>query len=143
MNNNQNENDEHRYDDIINMPHHKSPTRPPMPMIDRAAQFSAFAALTGYDEALKETERPVDERMELDADFIAKLDEQFRLLRSKIKENPIVVITYFVPDERKSGGAYITVTGAVRKINEYEHVIVLQDGMKVPLNEIIGITIKD
>ena len=132
-------NDEHRYDDIINLPHHESPTRPRMPMIDRAAQFSPFAALTGYDEAIKETERIVDERIELDGDTVAWLDGQLKLLRSRVKENPTVVLTYFLPDEKKAGGKYVTVTGNVKKIDEYGKIIVLEDKTKIPINEIIGI----
>lgn len=135
-------NDEHRYDDIINLPHHQSPTRPRMPMIDRAAQFSPFSALTGYDEAIKETERFVDERIELDGDTIVWLDEQLQLLRSKLNENPKVVLTYFVPDERKSGGKYVTVTGNAKKIDHYKKLIILQDKRKIPINELIGITIE-
>lgn len=135
-------NDEHRYDDIINLPRHQSPTRPRMPLIDRAAQFSPFAALTGYDETIKETVRPVDERIMLEEDAIAKLNEQFKLLHSKIEENPFVLLTYFVPDEKKDGGKYITVSGNVKKIDEYEKVIILQDEIKIPINEIIGISIE-
>lgn len=139
---NNNSNDEHPYDDIINLPRHQSSTRPPMPMIDRAAQFSPFAALTGHDEAIKETERLVDERIELEEDTIVKLDEQFQILLSKVEENPTVELTYFVPDEKKAGGKYITTTGAVKKIDEYKKIIILQDEKKIPISEIIGITVK-
>jgi len=137
-----NQDDEHRYDDIINLPHHESPTRPRMPLIDRAAQFSPFSALTGYDYAINETERFVDERIELDADTISMLDEKLRLLRNRLDEKPFVFLTYFAPDIKKDGGKYITVTGNVKKIDEYEKVIVLQDGTEVPIDEIIGITIE-
>lgn len=137
-----NSDDEHRYDDIINLPHHQSPTRPHMPLIDRAAQFSPFAALTGYDEAISETERLVDERIELDGDTIAMLDEQLRLLRSKAGKKLSVMVTYFVPDPGKDGGKYITVTGNVKKIDDFEKSIILQDESKIPIADIIGITIE-
>lgn len=136
-------NDEHRYDDIINLPHHQSPTRPRMPMIDRAFQFSPFSALTGYDDAINETERLVDERIELDEDSVAMLNEKLKLLRRRADKNPLVMITYFVPDIRKDGGKYITVTGNVRQIDEYKKAIILQDETKIPIYEIIGLTIEN
>lgn len=132
-------NDGHRYDDIINMPHHQSVTHPQMSMADRAAQFSPFAALTGYEDAVREAARLVDERMELDEDMLRKLDEQLQLIRANIEKHPTVVITYFLPDERKEGGAYVTVSGAVKKIDEYEQVIILHDGTRVPVRDIVGI----
>lgn len=139
---NYNPDDEHRYDDIINLPHHESLTRPRMPLIDRAAQFSPFAALTGYDEAINETERFVDERIELDEHTIAMLDEKLKLLRKRIDENPSVMITYFVPDINKDGGRYITVTGNVKKIDEFKKKIILENGTEIPINEIIGLQLK-
>lgn len=129
----------HKYDDIINLPHHQSATHPHMSMMDRAAQFSPFAALTGHEDAIKETARLVEERMELDEDTLRKLDEQLQLIRTNIEEHPTVVITYFLPDERKEGGAYVTVSGAVKKIDEYEQVIILQDGTRIPVVDIAGI----
>lgn len=138
---NYNSEDEHRYDDIINLPHHESPIHPRMPLIDRAAQFSPFAALTGYEDAINETERLVDERIELDEDTVVIIDERLQQLHSRIGENPSVMITYFVPDIKKDGGRYITVTGKVRKIDEYEKVIILKDGSKIPISDIVGITI--
>ena len=102
-----------RYDEIINLPHHVSPTRPQMPMSDRAAQFAPFAALTGYDAAIKETGRLTDERVELDKEALTALDMKYQLLMDALNEAPKVTITYFQPDERKAGGKYITATGAV------------------------------
>lgn len=134
--------DEHRYDDIINLPHHVSPIRPRMPLIDRAAQFSPFSALTGYDEAINETERFVDERIELDEHTMAMLDERLKLLRKRIDKNPSVMITYFVPDINKDGGKYITVTGNVKKIEEFKKRIILENGTEIPINEIIGLQLK-
>jgi len=112
-------------------------------MIDRAFQFSPFSALTGYDDAINETERLVDERIELDEDSVAMLNEKLKLLRRRADKNPLVMITYFVPDIRKDGGKYITVTGNVRQIDEYKKAIILQDETKIPIYEIIGLTIEN
>ena len=126
----------HEYDDIIDLPHHVSATRSRMSMIDRAAQFSPFAALTGYDAAIKETGRLTDERIELSEESRATLDRKQQLLLDNLADHPEVSVTYFVPDERKSGGAYVTVTGHVKKVDEYERLLILTDGTKVPLDEI-------
>ena len=117
-----------RYDDIINLPHHISPTRKRMSMIDRAAQFSPFAALTGYDASSREAGRLTDRQVDFDVDGKLMLDEKLRNLAERIKEQPEVTITYFVPDERKSGGAYVDVVGKVRKIDSHEKTIQMNDG---------------
>ena len=109
------ENISHKYDDIINLPHHVSKKHPQMSLHDRAAQFSPFAALTGHKAAINETARLTDEKQILSEDVIAKLNEQLNLIKENIGTNPIVTITYFVPDDRKSGGAYISNTGVVKK----------------------------
>lgn len=129
--------DEHKYDDIINMPHHVSVSRPRMSMIDRAAQFSPFAALTGYDAAVKETARLTDSRIELDEYEKVALDEKLRIAL----KNPATEITilYFKPDERKSGGAYISVAGKIRIIDDYERLVILQNGLKIPIEDIMEI----
>ena len=100
-----------RYDEIINLPHHVSKTRPQMPMSDRAAQFAPFAALTGYDSAIKETGRLTDERIELDEEALTALDMKYQLLIDALNEAPKVTITYFQPDERKAGGKYASQVG--------------------------------
>ena len=125
------ENVSHKYDDIINLPHHVSKNHPQMSLHDRAAQFSPFAALTGHKAAINETARLTDEKQILSEDVIAKLNEQLNL----IKEN-IGTITYFVPDDRKSGGAYISNTGVVKKINEYNHTVILTDKTVIPIEQI-------
>ena len=130
----------HQYDDIIDLPHHVSATRPQMPMIDRAAQFSPFAALTGYDAAIKETGRLTDERIELSEESRAVLDRKQQLLADNLADHPEVSVTYFVPDERKSGGAYVTVTCQVKKIDEFERLLILTDGTKILLDEIQDLT---
>jgi hypothetical protein len=127
------------YEDIINLPHHVSATRPQMSMMDRAAQFSPFAALTGYDAAIKESGRLTDEKIEMDADALNILNAKFQMLRNHLKENPEVTFTCFRPDERKAGGAYITVTGTVKKMNDFERLIVMQNGTKMPMDDILDI----
>ena len=130
------ENISHKYDDIINLPHHVSKKNPQMSLHDRAAQFSPFAALTGHKAAINETARLTDEKQILSEDVIAKLNEQLNLIKENIGTNPIVTITYFVPDDGKSGGAYISNTGVVKKINEYNHTVILTDKTVIPIEQI-------
>ena len=127
------------YEDIINLPHHISPTRQQMPMSDRAAQFSPFAALTGYDAAIKETGRLTDERIELDEEALTALDMKYQLLIDAFDDAPEVTITYFQPDERKAGGKYITATGAVKKVDDFERRITTQNGSKIPMDDVLSI----
>lgn len=128
-----------RYDDIIHLPHHVSKTRPQMSMMDRAAQFSPFAALTGYDAAIKETGRLTDEKIELGEETKAVLDRKQRYLSDMISVQPEITVTYFLPDERKSGGTYFSVTGKLKRIDEYERMMILTDGKKIPLDDIMDI----
>ncbi len=128
-----------RYNEIINLPHHVSKTRPQMPISDRAAQFAPFAALTGYDSAIKETERLTDERIELDEEALSALNMRCRLLMDALDEEPKVEITYFKPDERKAGGKYISVIGTVKKVDDFERLITMQDGMKIPMDDVLSI----
>lgn len=125
-----------KYDDIMHLPHHVSPTRAQMPMRDRAAQFSPFAALTGYDETILETARRTEERVSLDENALAILDMKFQLIAEHLQERPEVVFTYFVPDEKKDGGAYVEVTGTVKKVDTLEREIVLNSGLRIPMDEI-------
>lgn len=128
-----------RYDDIIHLPHHVSKTRPQMSMMDRAAQFSPFAALTGYDAAIKETGRLTDEKIELGEETKAVLDRKQRYLSDMISVQPEITVTYFLPDERKSGGTYLSVTGKLKRIDEYARLMLLTDGKKIPLDDIMDI----
>ena len=127
------------YEDIINLPHHISPTRQQMPMSDRAAQSSPFAALTGYDAAIKETGRLTDERIELDEEALTALDMKYQLLIDAFDDAPEVTITYFQPDERKAGGKYITATSAVKKVDDFERRITMQNGTKIPMDDVLSI----
>lgn len=127
------------YDDIINLPHHVSSTRPHMSMLERAAQFSPFAALTGYGAAIKETERLTDERIELDENVQAMLDIKLAYLIELMPERPELDIIYFEADERKEGGKYITASGNLKCIDEYERCIVLTGGRKIPIDDILNI----
>ena len=127
------------YDDIINLPHHVSSSRPHMSSIDRAAQFSPFAALTGYDDAVKETARLTEKRVELDESRKAALNDRLCIIQDTLVEQPTVIITYFQPDKKKSGGAYVTATGSVKKIDKYVRTVLMHDTTKIPIDEIISI----
>lgn len=128
-----------KYNEIMRLPHHVSKTRPQMPMSDRAAQFAPFAALTGYDAAIKETGRLTDERIELDVEVLSALDMKYQLLMEALDEAPEVIITYFRPDERKAGGKYVSAVGAVKKIDDFERRITMQDGAKIPMDDVLSI----
>ena len=127
------------YDDIIDLPHHVSETHPPMSRADRAAQFSPFAALTGYDAAVRESARVTEQRIELDEGVKAELSARLNCILEHLPEHPQVSITYFMPDEKKSGGAYRTVTGAVRKLDGFAKTLTLVDGTVVPVEEMIHV----
>ena len=128
-----------KYDEIMGLPHHVSKTRPQMPMSDRAAQFAPFAALTGYDAAIKETGRLTDERIELDVEALSALDMKYQLLMEALDEAPEVTITYFQPDERKTGGKYVSAVGAVKKIDDFERRITMRDGTRIPTDDVLSI----
>ena len=130
---------QNNYDDIMDLPHHVSATRPQMSMIDRAAQFSPFAALTGYDAAIKETGRLTDDKIEMDEEALNILNMKFQLLVDSLADEPEITFTYFKPDERKAGGAYIDVTGKVKKVDDFERLIVMQNGTKMPMDDILNI----
>ncbi len=127
------------YDDIINLPRHVSIKRPHMTAIDRAAQFLPFAALTGYDAAIKETARLTDERMELDEYATHALSDRLQIIAERIAQQPEIAITYFQPDMVKSGGSYVIAAGAVKKIDEYKRIVIMTDGKAIPMDEIAAI----
>ena len=128
-----------KYDEIMGLPHHVSKTRPQMPMSDRAAQFAPFAALTGYDAAIKETGRLTDERIELDVEALSAMDMKYQLLMEALDEAPEVTITYFQPDERKAGGKYVSAVGTVKKIDDFERRITMRDGTRIPMDDVLSI----
>lgn len=103
-----------QYEDIINLPHHVSERHARMSMLDRVAQFSPFAALTGYDAAIEETARLTDAKIELDE---SEKDLLNKRLREALASGTHVRISYFLPDERKVGGAYVCITGKVKKLD--------------------------
>lgn len=132
--------DPHRYDDMLDLPHHVSSTRPHMSRADRAAQFSPFAALTGFGAAIQETGRLTGERFVPEEDVRRELDERLRLLKEQIQACPAASFTYFLPDDKKEGGEYVTVAGNVKKIGETDRVVILTDGTKIPIEDIIEIS---
>ena len=126
-----------KYKDIINLPHKQSSKRPHMTLLDRAAQFAPFAALTGYDDAIKETGRLTDERIEMSEEKLAVLNERYQILVDHLSDEPEVTITYFVPDIYKTGGSYITTTGVVKKLDTYERLITMVDGSRILMDDVL------
>ena len=127
-------------EDILRLPHHTSQKHPQMPLRDRAAQFAPFSALTGYESAVGETARLTAERREFSSQEAEELDRCFADLAARLKDRPEVTVEYFVPDERKSGGAYVTVTDVVRHISIAERVLVMESGTVIPLDDVAAIT---
>ena len=127
------------YDDIIDLPHHVSRVHPPQPMDKRAAQFSPFAALTGYDDAVEETARYTDAKLELEEADKAKINAVLNALADRIRRQPTVFIQYFVPDRYKSGGTYVSKDAAVKKIDDYLQELTCSDGRIIPFDDIVSI----
>lgn len=161
----------HEYDDIIHLPHPISATHPQMSRMNRAVQFSPFAALTGYGDAVQETARLTDAQIELDDSRREELNRRLQILDCVLSrtpsegpaealsrtpdralthtpatgtgqstEPPCVTVTYFSPDERKEGGSYRTQTGIVKKIDSFAHVLVLEDGTRIPMENLTELT---
>ena len=128
-----------RYDDIIHLPHPTSLKHPRMSRLDRAAQFSPFRALSGYEDAIHETARLTNRKIELDEHEKAALDERLRLLADAVGEGPEAAITYFLPDKKKSGGEYITAAGRVKKIDANEQAIIMMDKTRIPIDDILDV----
>ena len=129
----------HPYEDILHLPHPVSKTHPRMPLMNRAAQFAPFAALTGYDAAVEETARLTDEKLTLDEEQQLLIGERLALLAERVRERPVVALTYFVPDLRKAGGAYLSVKAPVKKVDEYEGLLQLETGRTVPFDDIYSL----
>ena len=132
-----------KYDDIIHLPHHVSRKHPRMSNHDRAAQFSPFAALTGYDAVITETGRLTDSSVELDESRKEVLNERLRYVLSVLSQQPRVRITYFREDDRKAGGAYVTASGRVKKVDAYDHTIILTDGQVIPLETMRDLEVEE
>lgn len=128
-----------KYDDIINLPHPKPQKHPRMSLENRAAQFSPFAALTGHNEAIKETERLTDSKIELADDTITDINRTLMWIKDNIKSKPEVVVTYFVPDYKKTGGKYITATVNIAKIDELNYTVITTNGLKIAVHNILEI----
>lgn len=131
--------EDHSYDDIIHLPHPVSRTRPPISRHDRAAQFAPFAALTGYEAVVAETARRTETRPELDENELARLDAALRGLAARLPRRPEAVITWFRPDERKAGGAILTVRCRVKKLSLPRRRLVLEDGREISLDDILAL----
>ena len=129
------------YDDIINLPHHQSKNHPHMSMHDRAAQFAPFAALTGYDDAIKEARRLTDSKPELDENQLEELDQKLADLMTRIEEHPEVTITYFEPDDNKDGGEYIAYDGRLSKIDYVRKALIFEDNKTISLSDILKIVV--
>lgn len=125
------------YEDIVNLPHHVSPTRPQMSRADRAAQFSSFAALTGHDAAVRETARRTASRIDTAEDQRYELDLKQQLLAQVLPSQPEVTVTYFVPDTRKVGGAYVSVSGRLKRIDSRRRVLLLDNGTEIPMDDVL------
>lgn len=134
-----NDADIHKYDDIINLPHHVSSTRPHMSIEERAAQFSPFAALTGHEDAIKETARQTEREIILDENELEILDEKLKAILSDKSDNKNIKVVYYIPDENKNGGKYVECSGRVKKMDEYRHVLVMEDGTEINVGRIADI----
>ena len=130
---------ENNYEGVINRPHHVSARHPRMSMLDRAAQFAPFAALTGYGEVIRETARLTDRKLELSDSEKAVLDYKLQMACDFPGERPVVTITYFVPDQKKTGGAYHSISGKIQKIDDYEKQVVMDDKTRIDIDCILGI----
>ena len=127
------------YEDIINLPPHISKKHPQPTMMERAARFAPFAAIAGYEEMVLEEARVTEERIDLDEGTLALLNEKLNMILEFLDEEPEVMITYFEPDKKKDGGAYVSVTGVVKRIDEYEHLVIMTDGKKINIEEIYNL----
>lgn len=128
------------YDDIIHLSRPVSKKHPPMPLTKRAAQFLPFAALSGFEGEIAEAARLTEAARSLGEDALAALDEQLALLRQRLSDQPEITLTRFVPDEKKAGGHYETLTGQVRRLDEIDRALILTDGTKVDLDAIVELT---
>lgn len=130
------------YEDIIHLPHHRSASRPYMSIHDRAAQFSPFAALTGFDSALEEAGRHTDSRIELEEFGRSVLDRKLAWLLAQKNNQPNITVTYFCPDSKKAGGFYREIEGRVQKIDLHRELLIMADGPEISISEIVNIVLE-
>ena len=128
-----------KYEDIVHLSRPQSAVHPPMDMIERAAQFAPFAALTGYDGVIQETARYVDKPVELTDSAKEELNQQFRLLVTQLNQYPRVTLTHYIPDDRKAGGCYVKTTGNLRRVDEYTRELELVDSTRVDMDTVISV----
>ena len=128
------------YNDIINLPHYVSKKHPQMSIEARSAQFAPFAALSGYEDAIKETAKLTDNKIELSDEMINIINDKLLFIEKNIQDKPLITITYFVPDKRKNGGEYISVTNSIKQIDLINNIIILTNKKKICINDIIGIS---
>ena len=131
--------DKFPYEDIVDLPPHISKKHPQPTMLERAARFAPFAAITGYEEMVLEEARVTEERIDLDEGTLSLLNEKLNMIQEFLDDEPEVTITYFEPDKKKSGGAYVNITGIVKRIDEYEHFVIMTDGKKIRIEDIFAI----
>ena len=129
-----------KYEDIIDLPHYEPKNHTRMSMESRAAQFAPFAALTGYDEAVKETARITDKKIEIDDGLKTLLNNRLQILIDNIKSKPKASFTYFVKDKNKDGGKYITIIGSIKKVDKVKELVILENKTSISINDIINIT---
>ena len=134
---------ENNYDDIINLPHHVSKNRKHMSNYDRAAQFSPFAALKGYDDEIDEAARLTDEKWDIEGERITDINEKLLLLKNAVRERPLVKIVYFVKDEKKAGGAYLTAEARLQKLSEYDRMLIFDNSLSIGFDDIYSIELKN
>lgn len=127
------------YEDIVNLPRHISKVHPQATMADRAARFSPFAAISGYEDMVKEAARVTEERIDITDATKELLNEKLNMIIEFLDEEPEVTITYFEPDKKKDGGAYVSITGTVKRIDEYERIVLMSDDKKIRIDEIYAI----
>ena len=126
----------HKYDDMIGLPHPVSKFHPPMARIKRAAQFAPFDALTGFGAAIHEAGRETEEKKELSEDEIEMINARLAVIEQHIKEQPSISVTYFLPDTKKAGGRYVTVSGNIRKLDGTGHQIIMSNGTSIPIEHV-------
>ena len=129
-------NEKFPYEDIINLPRPISKKHPQPPLSERAARFAPFAAITGYEEMVLEEARVTEKQIELDECALTLLNEKLNILQNNLSQSPEITVTYFAPDKKKAGGAYVSISGAVRQIDSYSKLLILENDKKIRIEDI-------